>query len=178
MQQRTRSHFSEHGKSFRFDANHSTLGLQSRSRSGSQHSGEGKFHLHDAADRQFLRGEYKCSRDTAVPRLAVAIMNTMIFSLPGESHRCRHRISVVMPLIHRSPIAGQPLCDKVRCTCVCLKTHKVQYCISPSVDFQHPCDGAPVRDSPTNYLCVTCPLKWIAGLLWSTSTTKISVWRP
>jgi hypothetical protein len=61
MQQRTRAHFRQHGKSFWFDANNMTSRLQSRSRSGSQQSGEGKFHLQDAADRQSVGGNHKCS---------------------------------------------------------------------------------------------------------------------
>jgi hypothetical protein len=100
MQQRTRAHFCQHGKSFRFDANNTTARLQERSRSGSQQSGEGKFDLQDAADRQFIGGNNKSSRDAAVPRLAIAMMNTMIFSFPGETHGCRQSISVVLPLIH------------------------------------------------------------------------------
>jgi hypothetical protein len=63
------------------------------------------------------------------------MMNTMIFSLPGESHRRRQSISVVLPLIHRSPVAVQPLRDTVPCTPICLKTHKVWYRISPLVYF-------------------------------------------
>jgi hypothetical protein len=100
LQQRTGSHFRQHGKSFRFDANNTTARLQSRSRSGSLQSGEGKFHLQDAADRQSVGGNDKCSGDTAVPRLASALMNAMILSFPGETHRCRQSISVVLPLIH------------------------------------------------------------------------------
>ena len=130
MQERTRSHFCEHSKSFRFDTDNSTACFQSGSRSGSHQSGEGKFHLQAAADRKLFGGNYKCSRDTAVPRPALAMMNTMIFSLPGESHRCRHSISVMLPLIHRSPLAAGPSPDKVSCAPVYLKTHKVRYQIS------------------------------------------------
>ena len=100
MQQRTRSHFREHGKSVRLDTNNIPSCLQSRTRSGSQQSGEGKFHLQDAADRQLDRGNDKRARETAVPRLAFAMMNTMIFSLPGETHKRDQSISVVLPLIH------------------------------------------------------------------------------
>jgi len=112
MQHRIRAHFRQHSKSFRFDANNTTLRLQSCSRSGSQQSGEGEFHLQLAADRQSVGGNNKSSGDTAVPRLAFAVMNTIIFSLPGESHICRQSISVVLPLIHRIPVAAQPLSDK------------------------------------------------------------------
>ena len=149
MQHRIRAHFRQHSKSFRFDANNTTLRLQSCSRSGSQQSGEGEFHLQLAADRQSVGGNNKSSGDTAVPRLAFAVMNTIIFSLPGESHICRQSISVVLPLmIHRIPLAAQPHCDKLPLASVYLKTHKVRYRISPLVHFWHPCGGYPVRALP------------------------------
>jgi hypothetical protein len=139
MHQRTRSHLRDHRKSFRFDADHAASRLQSRSRSGSHHSGEGKFQLDNAADRQSFWGNYKRSRDTAVPRQAFAMMNTMIFSFPGETHCCCQRISVVLPLIHKSRGAAQPLCDKVPCIPVTLKTHKVVASIFPLRGFRGRC---------------------------------------
>ena len=81
--------------------------------------------MQDAANRQCFGGKYKCSREAAVTRLALAMVNTRIFSLPRERHGCRHSISVVLPLIHKCSSARQPLCDKVPCAPVRLKTHKV-----------------------------------------------------
>ncbi len=53
------------------------------------------------------------------------MMNTMIFSFPGEIYSCCQRISVVLPLIHKFLGAAQPLFDKVPCIPITLKTHKV-----------------------------------------------------
>jgi len=137
LRQRTRSHFREHGKSVRFDANHTTTGLQSCSRSGSLQSGEEEFHLQDAADHQSFGGEYKCSGDTAVTRMAHAMMNTMIFSLPGESHRRRHSISVVLPLIHRTHLLLNRSVTQYRARPSPSRLRKCGYQILQFVDFRH-----------------------------------------
>src|SRR5262245_10881011 len=96
------------------------------------------------------------------------MVNTMILSLPGESHRRRHSISGVLPLIHKCPFAAQPLSDKVPCTPICLKTHKVRYQISPFVDFRHTAVEVSGEDRGTNPWAVAHPLKWTAASWQST----------
>ncbi len=125
MQQRAGTDLCEHRESIRFGANYATTSSQSSSRSSSKQAGEGKFHLQHAADRQFVGGDNKRSREAAIPCLSVSVMNTMIFSLPVEADRCCQSITIVLPFIQGAQSASA-FCDKVSAMRARLKTNKVR----------------------------------------------------
>jgi hypothetical protein len=127
MQQRTWAYLCKYGESIRLCSNHSTLRSESSARTSSEQSGEGKIHLQNAANRQFVGGDNERSGKTAIARVTLSSVHAMIVGFPGKTHRCRQSITIVLPFIQGCVSTIGSFCDTVAFAAISLKTNKVRH---------------------------------------------------